>query len=114
VREFVGDLKDTPLAPGSTYRGDARNWTLHSLQDIVSNNNRRGIVTLICPWSVDGSNETAFCGSTPTHSAWYADYKTRMRAWVAQIIGQPAVWIEVMNEPFVVLNTPEDDALWLA
>lgn len=114
VREFVGDLKDEPLEPGSAYHDKARNWYLHSLQDVVSHNEARGIVSIVCPWTMDTFKETDFCGSIPIKAAWYADYKSRMRDWARQFKGQKMVWIEVMNEPFVILTTPQDDALWLS
>lgn len=114
VREFVGDLKHAPLAPGGIYRDEANNRTLHSLQDIVKNNTKRGIVSLICPWSVDGTPQTSFEGVSPMTATWYSDYKARMRDWAKQFRGQQSVMIEVMNEPFEVFKTPSDDDAWLA
>lgn len=114
IREFVGDLKNAPLKSGETYRDMDHHWRLRALQDLVDDNRKRGLVTILCPFSWDGSKETQFTGSSPCQSPWYKDYKSRMREWAAQFKGQSDVWIELMNEPFHPLNTAEDDALWLA
>lgn len=114
VREFVGDLKDTPLGRGEQYCDSKTRRTLHSLQDIVDANRANGMVTILCPFSWDGTKETQFAGvGTPTQARWYQQYKQRMREWAQHFRGQSDVWIEVMNEPFTKLGGAQDDQYWL-
>lgn len=109
------NLKNAPLAPGTTYRDDSHKWTLHSLQALATDNSRRGIVTMFCPFNWDGIDpKTGFCGAVPSKTAYYGEYKKRMRDWAKQFRGQPYVWIELWNEPYERLKGQEDDALWLS
>lgn len=114
-REFVCNLKNAPLEPGTIYHDAARQWTLHPLQDLATRNSQRGIVTMFCPFNWDGNDKTTgFCGATPSKMDYYAGYKQRMQAWARQFKGQPYVWIELWNEPYARLKSPADDALWLS
>lgn len=97
VREFIGNLRDTPL---SGYAVNVNGTYLHSLQDIVNNNRTNGKITILCPFGWDGTSATAFLGTNPSQTSWWNDYKSRYRAIANQFKNQPDVWLEVWNEPY--------------
>lgn len=97
VREFIGNMRDTPI---SGYAVNANGTYLHSLQNIADNNRANGKITIFCPFGWDGTSTTAFLGASPSQTSWWKDYLARYRAIANQFKNQPDVWLEVWNEPY--------------
>ncbi|HEY3332822.1 MAG TPA: cellulase family glycosylhydrolase [Capsulimonadaceae bacterium] len=114
VREYVRNLRDTPLDANVTVDDKPNHARLHSLTDVVANNTARGRVTILCPFGWDGTKDTLFRGKQPSTTPYYADYKARLHDWAVKFASNPNVWLEVWNEPFAGPTTPENEALWLA
>ncbi len=98
VRVFVGNLKEQPII-GNTIHASTGSW-LHPLQYVVNDNRAHGKVSIICPFSWDGTGATKFTGVYPPWQSYYSDYKAQMRSIASQFKNQPDVWIEVWNEPY--------------
>lgn len=110
VREFIGDLKNTPITGGAI---NVNGTWLHSLEELITRNRANDKVTVIAPFGWDG---VVFSGLNPSQQSFYTAYKARMRDWANYIKTQPDVWIEVWNEPYRWDNIgyPADHSLWLA
>jgi mannan endo-1,4-beta-mannosidase len=113
IREFVGDLQHAPLERGETWRDPNHNWTLNSLQTLIDKNRERGVLTILCPFTWNGEKSTQFTGCNPLKQEWYPRYKQRMQEWARHFKGQSDLWIELMNEPFHELESPQDSQMWL-
>jgi mannan endo-1,4-beta-mannosidase len=112
VREFIGNMRDTPL---TGYPVNVGGTYLYSLQNIVNDNRANGKVTILCPFGWDGSAATEFVGQNPSQTAWWTSYKTKYRAIANQFKNQPDVWFEVWNEPYWYDRSHGySDALWLS
>ena len=110
VREFIGDVKNTPISGWATYVNGK--W-LHPLEKYIANNRANGKVTILTPFGWDGVSLT---GKNPSQQIFYNEYKAKMREWANYIKNQPDVWIEVWNEPYMWDNSnyPLDHSLWLS
>ena len=112
VREFIGNMRDNPIAGYAVYVNGSY---LHPLQDIVNNNRANGKVTILCPFGWDGTPQTAFVGTNPSQTPWWKDYMSRYRMIANQFKNQPDVWFEVWNEPYWWDRSHGySDALWLS
>ncbi len=112
VREFIGNMRDTPL---TGYPVNVGGTYLYSLQNIVNDNRANGKVTILCPFGWDGSAATEFVGQNPSQTSWWVSYKTKYRAIAKQFKNQPDVWLEVWNEPYWYDRSHGySDALWLS
>ncbi|MBS1978803.1 MAG: cellulase family glycosylhydrolase [Bacteroidetes bacterium] len=98
VREFVGNVKETPLT-GSTIQ-DANGAYLHPLQEIVNEHRANGRIIIICPFGWDGTASTQFTGLSPSLASFLPAYLNKLQQWAIQFKDQPDVWIEVWNEPY--------------
>lgn len=98
AREFVGNVNENPLT-GSPIL-DSNGQFLHSLQSIVDDNRANNLVTILCPFGWDGTQENLFTGKFPTQTAYWLDFKLKLELWANQFKDQSDVWIEVWNEPF--------------
>jgi mannan endo-1,4-beta-mannosidase len=98
AREFVGNVKENPLTGWAIK--DATGSYLHSLQAVVDSNRLSKRVTILCPFRWNGLSATDFTGTRPTQTAWYADFKVKLKQWAIQFKSQPDVWIELWNEPY--------------
>lgn len=100
VREFIGNLREQPMA-GSPIQGTDGIW-LHSLQEIVDANRAHNKISILCPfgWVDESGNQTLLTGLNPSEQIYYDEYKARMRMMALQFAGQSDVWIEVWNEPY--------------
>ncbi len=98
AREFVGNMKETPLAGFPIL--DANGSYLHSLQAVVDSNRINKRITIICPFGWDGKDQSSFTGKMPDETYWWSEFKIRLKQWAAQFKNQPDVWIEVWNEPY--------------
>jgi mannan endo-1,4-beta-mannosidase len=97
-REFIGNIKETQLQ-GNPIK-DSNGASLYSLQSIIDGNRINNRVTILCAFGWDGKNETEFTGKSPTKTAWWNDYKIKLKEWATYFKDQPDVWIEVWNEPY--------------
>lgn len=98
AREFIGNIKETQLQ-GNPIK-DNNGAYLYSLQSIIDGNRINNRVTILCAFGWDGKNETEFTGKNPTKTAWWNDYKIKLKEWATYFKDQPDVWIEVWNEPY--------------
>jgi mannan endo-1,4-beta-mannosidase len=112
VREFIGNMRDTPL---TGYPINVSGTYLYSLQNIVNDNRANGKVTILCPFGWDGTSATEFLGQNPSKTAWWKSYKTKFKTIADQFKNQPDVWFEVWNEPYWYDRSHGySDALWLS
>ncbi len=79
---------------------DSNGSYLHSLQAVVDSNRLAGRVTIMCPFRWNGLEATDFTGKRPTQTAWFADFKLKLKQWAQLFKNQPDVWIELWNEPY--------------
>lgn len=98
AREFVGNMKETPLQ-GVTIQ-DANGAFLHSLQEVVNSHRADQRVIILCPFGWDGTSSTVFSGLSPSQAPFWNAYKSKLAQWAAYFKDQPDVWIEVWNEPY--------------
>ncbi len=115
VREFIGNLREQPISGGAIQ--DANNKWLHSLEQIVQENRKHGIATILCPfgWVDDNGNQTLFTGLNPSEQSFYSAYKAKMQEIATFFSGQEDVWIEVWNEPYHWNNENNySHSLWLS
>ena len=98
AREFIGNIKETQLE-GNPIK-DNNGAYLYSLQSIIDGNRINNRVTILCAFGWDGKNETEFTGKNPSKTAWWIDYKIKLKEWATYFKDQPDVWIEVWNEPY--------------
>jgi mannan endo-1,4-beta-mannosidase len=113
AREFVGNVKETPLSGGAIK--DSNGSYLYSLQTVVDSNRKNNRITIICPFGWDGTNATLFTGTRPTVTDWWGSFKPVLAQWGAYFKDQPDVWIEVWNEPYIYNRTDGyTDAIWLS
>ena len=112
VREFIGNMRDTPLIG---YPINVNGTYLYSLQNIVNDNRANGKVTILCPFGWDGTSATEFLGQNPSKTAWWKSYKTKFKTIANQFKNQPDVWFEVWNEPYWYdRSRGYSDTLWLS
>ena len=97
-REFIGNMKENPIT-GLPIQ-DANGQFLHSLQSIVNDNRANNLVTILCPFGWDGSQDNLLTGKFPTETAYWADFKIKLQEWASHFSDQPDVWLEVWNEPY--------------
>jgi len=93
AREFVGNVNENPLI-GSPIL-DSNGEFLHSLQSIVDDNRANNLVTILCPFGWDGTQENLFMGKFPKQTAYWLDFKSKLELWANQFKDQSDVWIEV-------------------
>lgn len=100
VREFIGNLREQPIAGGAIQGADGK-W-LHALERIVATHREHGRITILCPfgWVDEQGVQTLFTGLNPRQQPFYTDYVVQMQAIAAHFAGQPDVWLEVWNEPY--------------
>lgn len=98
AREFVGNMKETPIAGGVIK--DANGAYLYSLQTLADSNRKNNRITIICPFGWDGTGTTLFTGTRPTQTLWWNSFQTQLQLWATHFKDQPDVWIEVWNEPY--------------
>lgn len=98
AREFVGNMKETPLQ-GATIQ-DANGAFLHSLQEVVNSHRADQRIIILCPFGWDGKSTTVFSGLRPSQAPFWNEYLSRLSQWAAYFKDQPDVWIEVWNEPY--------------
>lgn len=113
AREFVGNVKETPLS-GQPVQDSHGTW-LHSLQAVVDSNRAGGRITIICAFGWDGTNGNEFTGKMPQQSTWWDAFKLQLQNWAGYFKNQPDVWLEVWNEPYRYDRADGyTDAIWLA
>lgn len=98
VREFIGNMSENPIS-GYPIQ-DTNGQFLHPLQTIVNTNRSNGLVTILCPFGWNGTNETLFTGIFPTETDFWEAYKEKLVIWAEHFKDQSDVWIEVWNEPY--------------
>jgi mannan endo-1,4-beta-mannosidase len=112
VREFIGNMRDTPL---TGYPVNVGRTYLYSLQNIVNDNRANGKVTILCPFGWDGTSATEFTGQNPSQTTWWTNYKKKFKTIANQFKNQPDVWFEVWNEPYWYDRSHGySDTLWLS
>ncbi|MBP6182630.1 cellulase family glycosylhydrolase [Flavobacterium sp.] len=112
AREFIGNIKETQLQ-GNPIK-DTNGAYLYSLQSIIDSNRLNNRITIICGFGWDGKNETEFTGKSPATTAWWNDYKIKLKEWATYFKDQPDVWIEVWNEPYRYDRADGyTDAIWM-
>jgi mannan endo-1,4-beta-mannosidase len=112
VREFIGNMRDTPLTGSPVNVGGTY---LYSLQNIVNDNRANGKVTILCPFGWDGTSATEFVGQNPSQTTWWSTYKKKYQTIAKQFKNQPDVWFEVWNEPYWYDRSHGySDTLWLS
>jgi mannan endo-1,4-beta-mannosidase len=112
AREFIGNIKETQLQ-GNPIK-DTNGAYLYSLQSVIDGNRLNNRITIICGFGWDGKNETEFTGKSPAMTAWWNDYKIKLKEWATYFKNQPDVWIEVWNEPYRYDRADGyTDAIWM-
>ncbi len=112
VREFIGNVKETPIN-GAVIK-DASNTYLYPLQTIVDSNRLNHLVTILCPFKWDFNSNTDFTGKWPSNTVWWSEFKQILAQWALHFKNQPDVWIEVWNEPYRYDRSDGyTDATWL-
>jgi mannan endo-1,4-beta-mannosidase len=98
AREFVGNMHENPMS-GFPIQ-DTNGQFLHPLQTMVDDNRSNGLVTILCPFGWNGTNETLLTGKFPTETFFWDAYKQKLALWAEHFKDQSDVWIEVWNEPY--------------
>ncbi len=111
-REFIGNMKQAPVS-GSPIL-DNNGAYLHSMQAVADSNRLHKRVTVFCAFGWDGTPATVFSGLRPPLTAWWTDYKSKLREWAIQFKDQSDVWIEPWNEPYRYdRNDGYSDEIWM-
>jgi mannan endo-1,4-beta-mannosidase len=97
VREFIGNLKETPLDGPWAIQDKQGSW-LHPLRKIVDDNRANGLVTVLSPMGWDGV--TPLFGKSPGKADFLNEYEARQEALARTFAGERDVWIELWNEPY--------------
>lgn len=100
VREFIGNLREQPIT-GSAIQGADDKW-LHPLDQVVAENRKKNIITILCPfgWVNEDGSSFLFTGLNPSEENIYDAYKIKLKAIAEAFKGQHDVWIELWNEPY--------------
>lgn len=100
VREFIGNLREQPIA-GAPVLGSDQVW-YHSLQNIVDQNRTNQMITVLCPfgWVNESGERTLLTGLHPASQPFYGIYKLKMREIAEHFKDQEDVWIQLWNEPY--------------